>query len=108
MPGHTIEAICACGFRKELSPGLDENEPISEFEMAYIETGRDLQTIERSEIARRKLRVLSDPFLDDGDQVSAKELLAAALERRRKPQGPHHCPQCNQSSLFLTFNGLWE
>jgi hypothetical protein len=55
MPGHIIQAACACVFTKELLPGLNDNERFAEYGMAYTEAGADLDTFEQSEIARRKL-----------------------------------------------------
>jgi hypothetical protein len=107
MPGHMIEAACACGFTKELSPGLNDSGPITEHEMAYTEADGDLDTFERSEIVSRNLKMLGDPFLDDEEDALADEL-SANLESTGKPRGPYHCPGCKQNSLFLTFSGVWD
>jgi hypothetical protein len=107
MPGHIIEAACACGFSKELLPGLNDNERFAEYGM-YTESGADLDIFEQPEIARRKLNELSDPFLEELDAEFSSEELDALLKRRTEPQGPYHCPQCQQKSLFLHFQGHWD
>src|SRR6516165_6173057 len=103
MPGHTINAECACGFRKELNPGFNEYLPFADAEtsMAYSETGADLDTFTRPQIEIRKLTVLSDPFLEEMDAEFSFEKYEEAEKRKSQPQGPYHCPQCQLKSLYL-------
>ena len=112
MPGHIIQAACTCGFTKELSPGFNPNEGVAGgYGMAYTESEADLDTLKSSEIAKRKLIELADPFLQKikiGAQFSSSEKIDALLKRQSEPQGPHHCPRCQRKSLLLHFRGHWD
>jgi hypothetical protein len=107
MPGHLIEAVCACGFMKGwLAPGVDER--LVEYGIAYTESGSDLDTFEVSEIASRKLNELSNPFLEEPEPKASLEEWDRYFKRRLEPQGPYHCPKCQQNSLAFHFQGNWD
>jgi hypothetical protein len=109
MPGHLIQAACTCGFTKELSPGFNPNEGVAGgYGMAYTESEADLDTFKGSEIARRQLNELADPFLQGIVAEFSLEKLDALLKRQSEPQGPHHCPRCQRKSLLLHFRGHWD
>jgi hypothetical protein len=105
MPGHIIQAACTCGFTKELSPGAGM---AGGYGMAYTESEADLDTFEDTEIAKRKLDKLADPFLQKMDAEFSLEKLDALLKRQMEPQGPYHCPRCQGKSLLLHFLGHWD
>jgi hypothetical protein len=94
---------------EELFPGFNDNAAVAgEYGMAYTESGADLDTFEHSEIARRKLSELPDPFLEEMGTEFSLEELDAIIKRKAEPQGPLHCPKCRRVSLFLHFQGHWD
>ena len=76
--------------------------------MAYTESEADLDTFDGSEIAKRKLNELADPFLQKMDGKFSLEKFDALLKRHTEPQGPYHCPRCQRKTLLLHFRGHWD
>jgi hypothetical protein len=99
MPGHILQAKCACGFERELQPGASIT---ALYVIAYTADGHDIVTIDSREAERNVLTVIDDPWLN------AQEKDQFTSPRFNSSWGPYRCPACEGSSLQIWPRGFWD
>ncbi len=102
MPGHILDAKCACGFERKLRPGVSTVQDFQGYVMAYSANGRDLLTVKTQNAESESLVTVKDPYLE-------AELNRPWLENpSHGPWGPYRCPSCGKQSLQLWHTGYWD
>ena len=99
MPGHILNAKCACGFDRELHPGASVTDL---YVIAYTADARDLVTIAKREAESADLNLIDDPWLKE------KERNPYFIPDFKSAWGPNRCPECKKSSLQIWPRGSWD
>lgn len=105
MPGLMINATCNCGYDITLSPGATL---IDLFVMAYSEDGKNLITVKESVAVEKKLKTISDPFVEEKIIIGGPEELKNYLEELGQPLRGYDCPKCKTGNLELHEIGSWD
>jgi hypothetical protein len=111
MPGRALQAICRCGFERELYVGTTRRGGRWLHNViAYNEDESDLLSDTEDRVQMRKLRTIPDPFdvWIDGplDIETIKRILANP--RQDVEHGPYLCPRCKAESLMLHRGGIYD